>query len=106
MQDYDAAPVYSSRAMLEDHSTIEVILYDPQALNSAVELHQRIQSLGSAASDNDPARIYALLATIWEQPVARFFDPEAPAARGTLVLIAFHEFRSRGKHYGGEEGRH
>jgi hypothetical protein len=42
--------VYSSRAMLEDHSTIEVILYDPQALNSAVELHQRIQSLGSAAS--------------------------------------------------------
>jgi hypothetical protein len=50
MQDYDAAPVYSSRVMLEDHSTIEVILYDPQALNSAVELHQRIQSLGSAES--------------------------------------------------------
>ncbi len=50
IQDYDAAPVYSSRAMLEDHSTMEVILYDPQALNSAVELHQRIQSLGSAAS--------------------------------------------------------
>jgi len=57
-------------------------------------------------ADNDPARIYVLLATIWEQPVARFFDPEAPAAQGTLVLIAFHEFRSRGKHYGGEEGRH
>jgi hypothetical protein len=50
VQDYDAASVYSSRVMLEDHSTIEVILYDPQALNLAVELQQRIQSLGSAAS--------------------------------------------------------
>jgi hypothetical protein len=57
-------------------------------------------------ADNDPARIYVFLATIWEQPVARFFDPEAPASQGTLVLIAFHEFRSRGKHYRGEEGRH